>query len=97
MQAIACGLKMVKFFPAVQFGGVAMIKALAAPYNEMKFVPTGGINKDNLKEFLSCKAVAACGGSWMVKREWIQNSEFDRIRSLVAEAAKLKDEIRSEK
>lgn len=61
MQAIACGLKMVKFFPAVQFGGVAMIKALAAPYNEMKFVPTGGINKDNLKEFLSCKAVAACG------------------------------------
>ena len=58
---------------------------------------TNGINKDNLKEFLSCKAVAACGGSWMVKREWIQNDEFDRIRSLVAEAAKLKDEIRSEK
>ena len=96
MQAIACGLKMVKFFPAVQFGGVAMIKALAAPYNEMKFVPTGGVNKENLKEFLSYKAVAACGGSWMVKREWIQNGEFDRIRSLVIEAAKLKGEIRSE-
>lgn len=88
----------MKFFPAVQFGGVAMIKMRwQRRYNEMKFVPTGGINKDNLKEFLSCKAVAACGGSWMVKREWIQNSEFDRIRSLVAEAAKLKDEIRSEK
>ena len=55
------------------------------------------VNKDNLKEFLSCKEVAACGGSWMVKREWIQNGEFDRIRNLIAEAAKLKDEIRSEK
>ena len=67
-QAVKRGLRVVKFFPAEQFGGVATIKALSAPYVGLKFMPTGGVSAKNLKEYLACKPIVACGGSWMVKK-----------------------------
>ena len=66
-QAVKRGLKVVKFFPAEQFGGVATIKAMAAPYVGLKFMPTGGVSAKNLESYLSCDKIIACGGSWMVK------------------------------
>lgn len=93
-QAVKRGLKVVKFFPAGQFGGVNAIKALAAPYTMVRFMPTGGVNAKNLKDYLSCDKIIACGGSWMVKGELIKAGEFDRIRELTKEAVALAKEIR---
>ena len=93
-QAVKRGLKVVKFFPAEQFGGVASIKALAAPYTMVKFMPTGGVSAKNLKDYLSCDKIIACGGSWMVKGDLIKAGEFDKIRELTKEAVALAKEIR---
>lgn len=93
-QAVKRGLKVVKFFPAEQAGGIAMIKAMAAPYQHLKFMPTGGINTGNLKDYLSCDKILCCGGSWMVKGDMIRNGEFDQIQVMVKEAKELADEIR---
>lgn len=93
-QAVKRGLKTVKFFPAEQFGGVAAIKALSAPYRELKFMPTGGINAKNLKDYLSLNCIIACGGSWMVKGDMIKGGQFDKIKKLTAEAVALVKEIR---
>lgn len=92
-QAVKRGLKVVKFFPAEQFGGVATIKAMAAPYGMVKFMPTGGINAKNLKDYLSCDKILCCGGSWMVKGDLIKAGEFDKIRELTKEAVALAKEI----
>ena len=91
---LALGLDHLKFFPAEAAGGVKMIKAMAAPYTSVKFMPTGGINVGNIKEYLTCKAVFACGGSWMVPGDMITNGEFDKIKALVEEAVALLKEIR---
>lgn len=96
-QAVKRGLKIVKFFPAEQFGGVNTIKAMAAAYVGVKFMLTGGINAENLESYLSCDKIVACGGSWMVKSNLIRNGEFDKIRELTAEAVNLAKEIRNEK
>ena len=93
-QAVKRGLKTVKFFPAEPAGGVSMIKAMAAPYVGIKFMPTGGINAKNLEDYLSFDKIICCGGSWMVKGELVNNGEFDKIRELTAEARKLVDSIR---
>ncbi|MGN0308185.1 MAG: bifunctional 4-hydroxy-2-oxoglutarate aldolase/2-dehydro-3-deoxy-phosphogluconate aldolase [Lachnospiraceae bacterium] len=93
-QALELGLDTVKFFPAEQAGGLAMIKALAAPYGGIKFMPTGGIDAKKAGEYLSYSRVLACGGSWMVKNDLIQNGEFERITELVREAADLVRECR---
>ena len=93
-QAVKRGLKVVKFFPAAQFGGVSTIKALAAPYVGLKFMPTGGVSAANLKEFLECKSIVACGGSWMVKGDLVKAGEFDKIRELTSEAVTLAKSIR---
>lgn len=93
-QAVKRGLKTVKFFPAQQFGGIGTIKAISGPFSEMKFMPTGGINEKNLSEYLSSDKIIACGGSWMVKNDLIQEGNFDRIRELVHEAVQLVKEIR---
>ena len=66
-QAIKYGLKVVKFFPAEAAGGIKTIKAMAAPYHQMKFMPTGGVNLDNINEYLNFDKIIACGGTWMVK------------------------------
>ena len=86
--AIEFGLEVVKFFPAEQSGGIAKIKAMAAPYVNMKFMPTGGINAKNLISYLDFPKVIACGGSWMVPGDLIANGEFDKIEELTREAVK---------
>lgn len=85
-QALECGLEVVKFFPAEAAGGIAMIKAMSAPYGGIKFIPTGGINAKNLNDYLSFGKILACGGSWMVKEDLINNNEFDKITALTKEA-----------
>lgn len=84
--ALSLGLEVVKFFPAEQAGGLAMIKAMSAPYTTMKFMPTGGINAKNLNSYLAFDKILACGGSWMVKKELVTAGEFDKIRDLTKEA-----------
>lgn len=96
-QAAKRGLKVVKFFPAEQFGGVSTIKALAAPYTTMKFMPTGGINANNLESYLSCNKIVACGGSWMVKSDLIKAGEFDKIKGLTQEAVALAKSLRKQR
>ncbi len=93
-QAAKRGMKLVKFFPAEQAGGIAMIKALAAPYTMMKFMPTGGISAKNLKDYLSFDRVLCCGGSWMVKGDLIQDGDFNKIRELTEEAVELTASLR---
>ena len=80
--AIDLGLNVVKFFPAEPSGGVQYLKALAAPFTEMQFVPTGGIDKDLLRSYCSLPYVVACGGSWMVKSELIREHRFSEITEL---------------
>ncbi len=94
-QAIENGLDVVKFFPAEQAGGLAYIKAIAAPYVGMKFMPTGGINAKNVRDYLAYDRILACGGSWMVKADLIRAGEFDKIRDLVKEAAEIVKESRN--
>ena len=94
-QAVKRGLKVVKFFPAVQFGGVSTIQALTAPYVGLKFMPTGGVNAKNLADYLQCKSIIACGGSWMVKSDLIKAGEFEKIKDMTKEAVSLVNEIRA--
>lgn len=84
--ALELGLDVVKIFPAEAIGGIAMIKAMAAPYTKVKFMPTGGINAKNLNNYLSFKKIIACGGSWMVKKELVAAKKFDEITRLTKEA-----------
>lgn len=93
-QAVKRGLKVVKFFPAEQFGGVSTIKALAAPYVGLKFMPTGGVNTKNLADYLNCKSIIACGGTWMVKLDMIEAGQFDKIEQMTRAAADMVKEIR---
>ena len=93
-QAIENGLDVVKFFPAEQAGGLAYIKAIAAPYAGIKFMPTGGINPKNVRDYLAYDRILACGGSWMVKGDLIRDGKFDEIRELVKEAANIVKESR---
>ncbi len=93
-QGVKRGLKVLKFFPAEQAGGVAMIKAMAAPYTTVKFMPTGGISAKNLEEYLSVPKIVACGGSWMVKGDLIDSGQFDKIEEMTREAVDLVHKIR---
>ena len=96
-QAMEMGLDVVKFFPAEQSGGVKAIKAMAAPYVNLKFMPTGGINAKNLADYLSFNKIIACGGSWMVSGDLVKNKEFDKIEALTKEAVAKVDAIRNPK
>lgn len=84
--ALELGLEVVKFFPAEQNGGLPMIKAMAAPYTKVKFMPTGGINAKNLKSYLDFDKIIACGGSWMVPKDLVAAGNFDEIKRLTREA-----------
>jgi 2-dehydro-3-deoxyphosphogluconate aldolase/(4S)-4-hydroxy-2-oxoglutarate aldolase len=88
-QAIELGLEVVKFFPAEAAGGLNMIKSMAAPYVNMKFMPTGGINAKNMISYLDFPKIIACGGSWMVSDAMISAGEFDKIKDLTREAVNL--------
>ena len=92
--ALGFGLDVVKFFPAENAGGLKMIKAMAAPYTKMKFMPTGGINPQNVREYLLSDKILACGGSWMVKGELINSENFAEIEKLTKEASQIVKEIR---
>lgn len=92
--ALEFGLDVVKFFPAEQAGGLSYIKAIAAPYTGVRFMPTGGINAKNVREYLAYDRIIACGGSWMVKGDLIKAGDFEKIRELTAEAAAIVKEIR---
>ena len=87
--AMECGLRVMKFFPAEESGGAAFLKAVAAPYEGIRFIPTGGINAANLISYLSLKNVIACGGSWMVKTELISTGKFEEITKLTREAVRI--------
>ncbi|HEV3382071.1 MAG TPA: bifunctional 4-hydroxy-2-oxoglutarate aldolase/2-dehydro-3-deoxy-phosphogluconate aldolase [Trebonia sp.] len=86
MSALDAGIETVKFFPAGQLGGLPMLKALAAPFGMVRFIPTGGISAANLADYLAHPAVAAVGGSWMVAPGLIKAGDFDQITKLTAEA-----------
>lgn len=95
LQGVKRGLKVLKFFPAEQAGGLQMIKAMSAPYPMVKFMPTGGINANNLADYLDFNKICACGGSWMVKADLINNGQFDKIEEMTREAVELVRQIRS--
>jgi len=85
-RAIEFGLDTVKFFPAEAAGGLNMIKSMAAPYVNMKFMPTGGINAQNITTYLDYNKIIACGGSWMVNKALISAGKFDEITELTSKA-----------
>ncbi len=85
-QAIELGLEVVKFFPAEANGGLPVIKAMSAPYNKMKFMPTGGITAKNITSYLDFKKIIACGGSWMVNGDMVKTKDWEGITRLTKEA-----------
>ena len=85
-QAMSLGLDVVKFFPAEQNGGVAKLKAVAGPYTNLRWMPTGGVNAKNLMDYLSFDKIVACGGTWMVKKDLINDEQWDEITRLTKEA-----------
>ena len=87
--ALSLGLTTVKFFPAEALGGLNLIKAMSAPYGNVHFLPTGGINEDNLLEYLSFNRVIACGGSWMVDQKAIAAKDWGKIKTLTRNAVTL--------
>ena len=88
------GLEVVKFFPAEPSGGLNMIKAIAAPYTTIKFIPTGGIDLNNMSNYLSYEKIFAIGGSWMVKGSLVKNGKFDKIKQMTKEAVERVKEVR---
>lgn len=92
--ALKFGLEVLKFFPAEQSGGLAKIKAMSAPFPMFKVMPTGGIGLNNLKEYLSCPVIAACGGSYMVTADLIDNQKWDEIKDLCKKSIEIVKEAR---
>ena len=92
--ALKFGLELIKFFPAEQSGGLAKIKAMAAPFPQFKVMPTGGISLKNLKEYLSASVIAACGGSYMVTADLIDGQEWDEITELCRKSIEIVKEAR---
>lgn len=95
MKAISLGLKVVKFFPADVYGGIKAIKALSAPFGQVKFLPTGGVSEANLNEFAANKSVIAVGGSWVCKKDDIINHDWEKITMLSENAVRIIKENRT--
>ena len=95
--ALDLGLDVLKFFPAEPSGGLGMVKALAAPYMQIKFIPTGGISAANVGEYLKHPKILACGGSWMVKKDLVNAGKFDVIQALAAYTAAIVKSVREDK
>ncbi len=87
-QAMALGLEVVKFFPAEQNGGVAKLKAVAGPYKNLMWMPTGGVNTKNMNDYLTFDQILACGGTWMVKKDLIDQERWDEITAICKDAVK---------
>ena len=92
--AMSLGLDVLKFFPAEPSGGLKMIKAVCAAYVSLQFMPTGGINAENVKDYLKYDRIVACGGSWMVSGALVKEGKFGEIEKLVREAAGIVKEMR---
>lgn len=86
MLGMGYGLDCFKLFPAVPVGGIALLKALAGPFPELAFCPTGGLNPENFRDFLALPNVVCCGGSWMVAPELVREARWDEITLLAAQA-----------
>lgn len=93
--ALKFGLEVLKFFPAEQSGGLAKIKAMSAPFPQFKVMPTGGVSLKNLKEYLSSPVIAACGGSYMVTADLIDNQKWDEIIDLCKKSREIVEEARN--
>ena len=93
--ALKFGLELIKFFPAEQSGGLAKIKALAAPFPQFKVMPTGGVSLKNLKDYLSSPIIAACGGSYMVTADLIEGQKWDEITELCKKSIEIVQEARA--
>ena len=87
-QAMSMGLDVVNFFHAEQNGGVAKLKALAGPYTNLRWMPTGGVNTKNMMDYLGFDRIIACGGTWMVKKELVEGEQWDEITRICKEAVK---------
>ncbi|WED23428.1 bifunctional 4-hydroxy-2-oxoglutarate aldolase/2-dehydro-3-deoxy-phosphogluconate aldolase [Vibrio sp. JC009] len=85
-QAMNFGLSTVKFFPAEANGGIATLKAVSAPYSQLKFMPTGGITPANIQDYLALPSVTCCGGSWMVDKKLIANKDWGKLAELIRKA-----------
>ena len=94
-QALKYNLEIIKFFPAEQSGGLAKFKALSAPFPQFRVMPTGGISLKNLKEYLSSPVIAACGGSYMVTADLIDNQKWDEITELCKKSREIVREARA--
>ncbi len=94
MAALEAGIGVVKLFPAEAAGGIPYLRALAGPFGGVGFVPTGGIDAANLAAYLATPGVVACGGSWLVRREWIAAGDFDAVAAAAREAAAIVAEAR---
>ena len=94
-QALKFGLELIKFFPAEQSGGLAKIKALSAPFPMFKVMPTGGVSLKNLKDYISAPVIAACGGSYMVTADLIDNNKWDEITDLCKQSREIVKEARA--
>ena len=88
-QAMALGLEAVKFFPAEDNGGIKKLKAMAGPYRELMWMPTGGVNTRNMMDYLSFPQIIACGGTWMVKKDLIEGECWDEITAICRDAVKV--------
>jgi len=95
--AMEFGLNVLKFFPAEQAGGLAYIKAVAAPYTKLRFMPTGGISPKNLASYMAFPKILACGGSWMVSKELLDEGNFYEIARLCKEAVEIVKSARAAK
>lgn len=93
--AFKLGLKVLKFFPAEQSGGIAKIKAMSAPFPMFKIMPTGGISPKNLKDYIQCPVVTACGGSYMVTSDLIEGQKWQEITNLCKESITIIQQARS--
>ena len=95
--ALARGLNLVKFFPAEASGGLPLLKAMAAPFSGISFLPTGGIGPHNLESYLKVPRVMACGGSWLVRPELVANRRLDEVTRLAREALSIASVVKNAK
>lgn len=93
-RALEYGLEYLKFFPAEASGGLKMIKALAGPYVNVSFMPTGGVSPENVRDYLSYEKIFACGGTWLTKKDMIQSGNFEKIHELAEQASSIVKEVR---
>ena len=93
--ALDFGLEVLKFFPAEAFGGLKSLTAMSDPYSTVKFIPTGGINPNNLLEYLQFPKVLACGGTWIAKSSLISEGKFEVIKSNTQEAVRIVNKLKN--